>query len=180
MRTSELAEASGYSVQQIRQLESRGVLPAAGRLANGYRSFSRLHLRALLAYRDLARAVDPVAAREVMTITELSRALGVPASTLRFWESAGLVFPDRVEARAGTARMYRDTAIRDARITSALRTGGYRIPEVREAIGALRELGDASRSLTALDERREAVARQTLALFRAGRVLVDLIDTDHR
>ncbi|MDN5587750.1 MAG: MerR family transcriptional regulator [Brevibacterium sp.] len=111
---------------------------------------------------------------ETMRTSELAEASGW------FWESAGLVSPDRVEARAGTARMYRDTAIRDARITSALRTGGYRIPEVREAIGALRELGDASRSLTALDERRKAVARRTLALFRAGSVLVDLIDTDHR
>ena len=248
LRTAELADASGYSVQQIRQLETRGVLPAADRRANGYRSFSRLHLRALLAYRDLAQAVGPVVAREVMmtiqhlplidatarlsglghaleaerrqvlqaraslitirsesatepaaaepeaatvpaadaglgdsmTITELSQALGVPASTLRYWEAAGLVAPDRVEARAGTARIYRVTAIRDARITSALRMGGYRIPEVREAITALRELGDAARSLTALDERLETVARRTLALFRAGSVLVDLIDPGHR
>lgn len=242
LRTAELAEASGYSVQQIRQLETRGVLPAADRRVNGYRSFSRLHLRALLAYRDLAQAAGPVVAREVMTtiqhlplidatarlsglghgleserrqilearaalisirseavtepaatepeanagsedsmtITELSHALGVPTSTLRFWESEGLVAPDRVEARAGSARIYRVTAIRDARITSALRTGGYRIPEVREAITALRELGDASGSLTALDERLETVARRTLALFRAGSVLVDLIDPDHR
>ena len=115
-----------------------------------------------------------------MTITELSQALGVPPSTLRFWEKEGLVSPDRVEARSQTARVYRATAIRDARITAALRAGGYRIPEVVEAIGALHDLGDASRSLVALDERLEAVARRTLALFRAGSVLADLVDPGHR
>ncbi|MDN5773078.1 MAG: TioE family transcriptional regulator [Brevibacterium aurantiacum] len=240
MRTSKLAEVSGYSVQQIRQLESLRVIPAATRLPNGYRCFSSLHLSALLAYRELASAVGPVLARDVMskvqhlpliesaalisglgysleeerrqvvaaktvltsirketeteiavaergssaresmTITELSQALGVPPSTLRFWEKEGLVSPDRVEARSQTARVYRATAIRDARITAALRAGGYRIPEVVEAIGALHDLGDASRSLAALDERLEAVARRTLALFRAGSVLADLVDPGHR
>lgn len=238
MRTSKLAETSGYSVQQIRQLESLRVIPAATRLPNGYRCFSSLHLGTLLAYRELASAVGPVLARDVMskvqhlpliesaalisglghsleeerrqvvaakaaltsirketetavaergpsalepmTITELSQALGVPPSTLRFWEKEGLVSPDRVEARSQTARVYRATAIRDARITAALRAGGYRIPEVVEAIGALHDLGDASRSLAALDERLEAVARRTLALFRAGSVLADLVDPGHR
>lgn len=243
MRTSELAASSGYSVQQIRQLETRGVIPAARRLPNGYRCFSRFHLRALLAYRGLAYAVGPVVARNTMTkiqhlspgeaaallsglaheleverrraqaarsalisigregdtvptagagsgddadgpdsmtITELPQALGVPTSTLRFWESEGLVAPDRVHARSHSARIYRATAIRDAIITSALRTGGYMIPELREVIRALRELGDAGRSLTALDSRLETVARRTLALFRAGAELAELIDPGHR
>lgn len=243
MRTSELAASSGYCVQQIRQLETRGVIPVAHRLPNGYRCFSRFHLRALLAYRGLAYAVGPVVARNLMTkiqhlptgeaaallsepahalederrqvlaarsalmsidreeetvpvaeavsgddadgidsmtITELSQALGAPTSTLRFWESEGLVAPDRVHARSQSARIYRATAIRDARITSALRAGGYRIPEVREVIRALRVLGDEGRSLTALDSRLEAVARRTLALFRAGDELAELIDPGHR
>ena len=37
-----------------------------------------------------------------MTITELAAALGVRASTLRFWEQEGLVSPDRV-TRCGHA-----------------------------------------------------------------------------
>lgn len=243
MKTSDLADASGYSVQQIRQLETHGVIPAATRHPNGYRRFSPEHLSALLAYRELVSAVGAVLSREVMsevqhlplpesaalisglgysleverrqvlaaraaviairtetetetetaavsesrsaalgsmTITELSQALDVPSSTLRFWESVGLVNPGRVEAQSQTARIYRTMAIRDARITAALRKGGYRIPEVQEAIGALRELGDASRSLAALDERLEAVARRTLALFRAGSVLADMVDPSHR
>lgn len=40
---------------------------------------------------------------DAMTITEMSRAIGVKASTLRFWESAGLVTPERISTRSGTA-----------------------------------------------------------------------------
>lgn len=111
-----------------------------------------------------------------MTIGELARALGVRASTLRFWESVGLVDPERVTTPAGTARRYPLTAIREARITAALRAGGYRIPDVRRAITAVRELTDVADSLAALDSRLEAIAQRTLALLRSGAILADIID----
>ncbi|MDI2027485.1 MerR family transcriptional regulator [Saccharopolyspora sp. TS4A08] len=231
MSTRVVAEASGYSVQQVRDLEQRGVLPPAARRDNGYRSFSEAHVRALRAYRHLAFAVGPVEARRVMrelhalplaegaaliasahaglnrereralaarrglesvraeeesdvepvdadrmTITQLSHAVGVRPSALRFWETEGLVAPERIVTRAGTARSYGLVAIREARIVAALREGGYRVPEVREAITAMRELGDVSRSLAALDARLEAVARRTIALLRAGALLVEIVE----
>jgi DNA-binding transcriptional MerR regulator len=67
LRTADVASLSGYSVQQVRQLESRGVIPAAAREDNGYRRYSGVHVSALSAYRDLAFAIGPVAARSVMT-----------------------------------------------------------------------------------------------------------------
>jgi DNA-binding transcriptional MerR regulator len=231
MSTAAVAAASGYSVQQVRDLEALGVIPAATRSGNGYRRFSSAHVRALHAYRDLAHAVGPVEARramrairrqppdeavalisglhvrldderervlaarlaldsihaeaateaepvdtDAMTITELSQALGVRASTLRFWEQAGLVAPDRVATRAGTARRYSLTAIRDARVTAALRAGGYRIPEVLAAITAVRDLGDVSRSRAALHARLADIAQRTLSLLRAGALLAEIID----
>lgn len=146
-----MAAASGYSVQQVRDLERLGAIPPAKRSANGYRQFTAEHLLALRAYRKLAVATGPVAARrtlrevralpldqaaalisslhvsltrerddalaaqralrmiraeaddddevveeDTMTITELADALGVRTSTLRFWERAGLVVPQRV------------------------------------------------------------------------------------
>lgn len=230
MTTAAVAAASGYSVQQVRDLEALGVLPAAARSPAGYRRFSPAHLHALRAYRDLAHAVGPVEARRTMrairrqppdqavasisglhvrlndereqvlaarlalesihaeaatdaepvdedsmTITELSQALGVRASTLRFWETAGLVAPDRVPTRAGTARRYPVAAIRDARITAALRAGGYRIPDVRAALTALRDLDDVSSSRAALDARLAAIAQRTRALLRAGALLAEII-----
>lgn len=95
---------------------------------------------------------------------------------LRFWEKVGLVAPERIAARAGAARRYHLTAIREARITTALRAGGYRIPDVQAAITAVRDLHDVSHSLNALDERLQAIAKRSMALLRAGAGLSELIE----
>lgn len=117
---------------------------------------------------------EPVEA-DSMTITELSQALGVKASALRFWESIGLVAPERISAPAGAVRRYHLTAIREARITTALRAGGYGIPDVQAAIRAVRELPEVTHSLEALDERLHAIAQRSIALLRAGAGLSELI-----
>ncbi len=231
MSTSAVAAATGYSVQQVRDLEAEGVIPAAVRSANGYRRFSVEHVCGLNAYRDLAVAVGPVEARRAlrdvrscppdeaaaliggfhtrlnaerahvlwarsalesissevatdaapieadsMTISELAQALGVRPSTLRFWESCGLVTPERVVTRSGTARSYPVAAIREARITAALRAGGYRIPDVQKAMTALRDLHDPSDSLVALDARIQSIAQRQLALLRAGSLVAEIIE----
>lgn len=231
MTTADVAAAAGYSVQQVRDLEARGVIAPAARNRSGYRQFSPEHVHGLRAYRDLAHAIGPVDARRAMrqiridppdqaaalicefhtrltrereqtliarsalesisaeattddapvkgdsmTITELTQALGVRASTLRFWESVGLVNPERVPTAAGTARRYPVTAIREARITAALRAGGYRIPDVHKAITAVRELSDVATSLAALDARLQTIAQRTLALLRSGAILAEIIE----
>ncbi|MFD3745356.1 MerR family transcriptional regulator [Nocardia sp. NPDC058633] len=231
MNIADVVAATGYSAQQIRDLEGSGVIPTARREPNGYRQFSEVHIRNLHAYRDLASAVGPVDARRAMreirtlaygraaslvcslhvrldsereqaliaraaleairaeattdaapvesdsmTITELAQALGVKASALRFWEKVGLVAPERTATRTGAARRYHLTAIREARIITALRAGGYRIPDVRAAITAVRELHDVSHSLDALDQRLESIAERTIALLRAGATLSETIE----
>ena len=60
LRTIDVARASGYSVQQVRDLERFGVIPPATRSANGYRSYEPIHVLALRGYRALADAVGPV------------------------------------------------------------------------------------------------------------------------
>ncbi|QJW38208.1 MerR family transcriptional regulator [Cellulosimicrobium protaetiae] len=243
MRTSDVARATGWSVQQVRDLEALGVLPPTGRSANGYRTFGAEHVLALRAYRGLATAVGPVVARRVLrdvralpldeaaalvgglhvtlarereealtarrallaigaepgtadpdargdagalTITQLAAALGVRTSTLRFWETEGLVAPERVATRGGSvsARLYPPSAVREARVTVALRAAGYRVPEVRGAIEALRRTTgpeDVADPLAALDGRLVAVARRTVALLEAGADVARLLahaDTD--
>lgn len=66
LRTVDVARASGYSAQQVRDLERLGVIPPAARSANGYRSYTSIHVHALRAYRGLAGAVGPVAARQLL------------------------------------------------------------------------------------------------------------------
>lgn len=66
LRIGEVARMSGYSAQQVRDLDRLGVIPAARRSAGGYRVFGDEHLVALRAYRGLAGAVGPVVARRTM------------------------------------------------------------------------------------------------------------------
>ncbi|MFE4019636.1 MerR family transcriptional regulator [Streptomyces sp. NPDC059101] len=66
LRTVDVARESGYSVQQVRDLERLGVLPPAARSGNGYRAYTAVHVHALRAYRGLAGAVGPVAARRLL------------------------------------------------------------------------------------------------------------------
>ncbi|MEU6118417.1 MerR family transcriptional regulator [Streptomyces sp. NPDC047117] len=67
LRTADVARETGYSVQQVRDLERLGVLPPAPRSANGYRTYAPVHVHALRAYRGLAGAVGPVAARQLLS-----------------------------------------------------------------------------------------------------------------
>ncbi|MEU9171032.1 MerR family transcriptional regulator [Streptomyces sp. NPDC048420] len=81
MRTTDVARESGYSAQQVRDLERLGVIPPAVRSDNGYRSYTPLHVCALRAYRGLAGAVGPVEARRLLaelrtaTVTEAASAV---------------------------------------------------------------------------------------------------------
>lgn len=69
LRTADVARESGYSVQQVRDLERLGVIPPAVRAANGYRAYTAAHVRALRAYRGLASAAGPVDARRLLATT---------------------------------------------------------------------------------------------------------------
>jgi DNA-binding transcriptional MerR regulator len=66
LRTADVARETGYSVQQVRDLERLGVIPSAVRGVNGYRAYTATHVRALRAYRGLASAAGPVAARRLL------------------------------------------------------------------------------------------------------------------
>ncbi|MFE5308486.1 MerR family transcriptional regulator [Isoptericola sp. NPDC056605] len=82
LRTVDVARATGYSVQQVRDLERLGVLPPADREPNGYRAYGARHVRAARAYRGLAAAVGPVVARRAMievrgaTLVDAAAAVG--------------------------------------------------------------------------------------------------------
>ncbi|MFD9290981.1 MerR family transcriptional regulator [Streptomyces sp. NPDC060030] len=66
LRTADVARRSGYSVQQVRNLERDGVLPPAARTAAGYRVYGETHLWSALAYRALATATGPVEAKRIV------------------------------------------------------------------------------------------------------------------
>jgi len=208
-------------VQQVRLLERLGVLPLAPRSPSGYRHYSRVHVDAALAYRDLTAAIGPVAARRVMravhedapvrvlalveeayaalhhertelrlalqaaeavadeplldvrpsdamTVAELAEAIGVRTSTLRHWETEGLLRPARSELGR---RTYSPSDVRDARVVQQLRAAGYRIPLLRTLLPRLRagrgwdQVAEALRDRDRdLDERSRRLLAATAAI----------------
>lgn len=133
----------------------------------------------LSALRALDRIVEertdeaPAAPGDSMTIAELSAALGVRSSTLRFWEQQGLITPERT-VRLG-ARRYPPDAIRDARIVAALRAGGYGVPAVHAVMASLRTAAGARDARAALQDRLQHIATRSEALLLAGAALAELL-----
>jgi len=66
LSTADVGRLAGYSPQQVRDLERLGVLPPAPRAPNGYRRYGVRHVVAARAYRALAAAIGPVAARTLL------------------------------------------------------------------------------------------------------------------
>lgn len=77
LRTIDVARESGYSVQQIRDLERDGVLPIASRSSAGYRSYDHQHVSAALAYRAFAAAIGSVEAKNIMRAVVCRRTVEV-------------------------------------------------------------------------------------------------------
>ncbi len=67
LRGIELAREAGLSVQQLRNYERSGLLPAATRSASGYREFTERHRRALGTARALVKAYGWDEAVMIMT-----------------------------------------------------------------------------------------------------------------
>lgn len=66
LRTSDVARRVGCSVQQIRDLESDGVLPPVPRSASGHRRYTEEHVHVALAYRGFAAGIGPGEARALV------------------------------------------------------------------------------------------------------------------
>lgn len=135
-------------------------------------------LRALDSIVDESTHEAAPAPHDSMSITELSAALGVRSSTLRFWEQQGLITPERPEGLS--ARRYPPGAVRDARIVAALRAGGYRIPAVHAVMASLQAMDDTSEARDALQDRLQNIAAQSEALLLAGTDIAGLLrDAPH-
>ncbi|WP_261164842.1 MerR family transcriptional regulator [Microbacterium sp. Marseille-Q6965] len=176
-----LAIAVGPVIARATLREVRG-LPhdeAIARIVALHAGLARFRDDTLSALRALDSIVDESAheaapaPEDSMSITELSTALGVRASTLRFWEEQGLITPQRLTR--GGARRYPPDAVRDGRIVAALRAGGYGIPAVRAVMASLREVAATADARAALQARLETIASRSEALLMAGSDIVALL-----
>ncbi|WP_255574125.1 MerR family transcriptional regulator [Austwickia sp. TVS 96-490-7B] len=78
---------------------------------------------------------DSQAFHELFTPIELARRVGVTTTTLRAWEDAGILHPQR-EPGSGR-RQYRDADVRNAELAHLLRRAGHGLREIAETINAV-------------------------------------------
>lgn len=236
MRGIELARAAGMSVQQVRNYEQAGLLPAADRTESGHRMFTPTHQQALFAARALVRAYGWEDAVAVMTavhsgdlpqafvlidgghagldrerrqidqalqafelvvtqpadsevdsaiariqgaplrVGQLAKLLGVRPSALRFWESAGLLRPDREKITG--YRVYDRIAVRDAHLVHLLRAGNFPMGIIRAALEEMHSAPDGRPERVGLElgRRERQLQRRSWLALRADAALVEYLD----
>ena len=72
--------------------------------------------------------------KETVPIGEAVRRAGVPASTLRYWESIGLLAAPR---RVGGKRHYDDESLRQLRVIGLSKQLGFTLAEIRILLAGL-------------------------------------------
>lgn len=112
--------------------------------------------------------------RSAISITQLARRLDVKSSTLRVWEDAGLLFPER----EGTQRhrLYGPQDIRDARIVRILRRAGYLFDRIRPIIEEIHNAGSTEALHRALQQRYAAITGQSQAMLKGAAWLNEYIE----
>ncbi|MFI6818198.1 TioE family transcriptional regulator [Nonomuraea sp. NPDC050328] len=106
MRPVDLAREHGLSTQAVRNYEDAGILPAAARIASGYRAYTPLHAHALRAFLALVPGYGHPTATAIMQAVNR----GAVEQALRLVdESHGQLLDDRRTLQAVEAAL-RDLA----------------------------------------------------------------------
>ena len=87
-----------------------------------------------------------------LTIGEAARQVGVLPSAIRFWETQGLLQPER--DRESRYRRYRSEQMRRLHMIVLLRNGGYGFEAIRSVLAEL-SAGAPEQALAAIEGRRE-------------------------
>lgn len=104
--------------------------------------------------------------RSGLRIGEVTARLGVRASALRVWESAGLLTPRR---DPGTGyRSFGPADVRDARLIAILRQSRHPLPRIRPILDDLRQTGGSDALRAALADRRVGLTRQARAMLEGS------------
>lgn len=185
LRTKDLADAVEISVQQVRNYEASGYLPAVERSPSGYRRYTRRHLVALEAARALIGGYGWARAQQIMRAAndgklsdalaliderhaELDRTRGQLAQTLAALRVLGEQLPTATQPRGG----------RRLRVGAAARLVGVRVSALRfwEQEGLLLPGREESSRYRLYDE-RQLRRLQVVALLRQANYDFDAIRT---
>lgn len=110
----------------------------------------------------------PSAATEAQprTIGELAHQLQLTPATLRNWEDAGILVPER-DAATGY-RVFRAGDIRDAELAHLLRRGGYPLEQIADVVRQIRTAGGTEELAMALDNWQHKLTQRGLAMLTAA------------
>ncbi|HWX88047.1 MAG TPA: MerR family transcriptional regulator [Solirubrobacteraceae bacterium] len=105
-----------------------------------------------------------------LTIGEVARQAGVPASTLRYWESAGLL---AAPGRVGGKRRYGPQALRQISLIVLIKRVGFTLAETRIVLSGLSDRTPPPEIWRKLAERKLPEIKQTLAEARAMKKILE-------
>ncbi|MEZ4835301.1 MAG: MerR family transcriptional regulator [Caldilineaceae bacterium] len=141
----------------------------AGNLADALAQIDERHAELDRTRRQLAQtlstltvltaqlpAVAHTRAAQRLRVGEAAQEVGVPVSSLRFWEQQGLLHP--VRERGSNYRLYDERQLRRLRIIVLLRQENYDFAAIHATLDEL-EAGRPERALAAVEERRNELAR---------------------
>lgn len=118
------------------------------------------------AIGDLTGEPAPAPAGQEWSIGELAHRLGVTAATVRAWERAGILVPER--NRATGYRVFRAADVRDAELAHLLRRGGYPLTHIATVVEQVRTAGGTESLARALAGWRDRLTRRGLAMLDAA------------
>nr|WP_199788153.1 TioE family transcriptional regulator [Streptomyces sp. SID8354] len=114
-------------------------------------------------------APEPPADTGIRTIGDVARRLHLTPATLRKWEAAGILAPER-EPVTGY-RVFRPNDVRDAELAHLLRRGGYPLAHIATVVHQVRSAGGTGTLSDALDDwQRRLTARGVAMLDAASRL----------
>lgn len=95
----------------------------------------------------------------IYTVGELSKATGIPASTIRYYDSQGLL--PQVERSSGGMRVFDERSHQALQVLECLKESGLSIKEMKEFIELVEEGDDSlGRRLELFRSRRDAMREQ--------------------
>jgi DNA-binding transcriptional MerR regulator len=106
----------------------------------------------------------------------LAHRLGVRPATLRKWERAGLVVPER-DPRTGY-RSYSPADVRDAHLVHQLRRGGYLLRDIAPVVEQVRAAGGVEALAPALAAWRRRLTARGRAMLAAAAALLEHLPDD--
>ena len=108
-----------------------------------------------------------------VTIGALAHQLRMHPASLRKWERAGILRPERDPATG--YRRYPPDVVRDAHAAAQLRRGGHGLARIADFVARLRSAGGTDALDDLLRQWRAAISRRSRAMLAAGRPLDDYL-----